>query len=87
MFLSKKLDFPLKSCRADWCVDFIERIHCKLEHKVFHLDFKQTFNHVIKTLRWLTLMYKSYTSLKKFLIPSSCLTSCSMMNLICTANN
>lgn len=30
-------------------------------------------------------MYKSYTSLKKFLIPSSCRTSWSMINLICEA--
>lgn len=31
MFLPKKLDFPLECCWADWCTDFIERIHGKLE--------------------------------------------------------
>lgn len=34
MFLSKKLYLPLKSCRADWGIDFIEWIHCKLEDKI-----------------------------------------------------
>lgn len=33
MLLSKKLYFPLKSCRPDWCIDFIERIHSKLEDR------------------------------------------------------
>ena len=37
--------------------------------------------------RRLTLIYKSYTSLKKFLMPSSCRTSCSMMNLTCMADS
>lgn len=33
MFLSEKLYFPLESRRADWCVDLIEGIHCKLEDR------------------------------------------------------
>lgn len=88
MLLSKKLYFPLKGCRTDWCIDFIKWIHSKLKEKKILVgqvlpDAKLVYSYG----RELTLIYKSYTSLKKFLIPSSCRTSCSMMNLTCTANS
>lgn len=89
MLLSEKLYFPLKGCRADWCIDFIKWIHSKLKEKK-KIRVGQVLpdaNLVCSYERELTLIYKSYTSLKKFLIPSSCRTSCSMMNLICTTNS
>lgn len=85
MLLPKKLDFPLKGCWANWCVDFIEWIHCKLEGMK---EYIYTFTEInganfTNNGRKLTFMYKSYTSLKKFLIPSSCRTSWSIINRIC----
>lgn len=88
MLLSKKLHLPLKGCRTDWCIDFIEWIHSKLkEKKILVGQVLPDAKLLYSDGRELTLIYKSYTSLKKFLIPSSCRTSCSMMNLICTANS
>lgn len=86
MLLPKKLHFPLKGRWANGCVDFIEGIHCKLGgRKYIHALGYMCGANLGSCARKLTLMYKSYTSLKKILIPSSCRTSWSMINLICEA--